>query len=133
MAKYVNPLALTGGLDWIDANVDKIVIVKSYVAGDSYATVTGGTNIIAEVTGGDVVLTISDGATTNSKKIVSSAKSNAAIVNAYSGGGDTHAVWLKTTATAAVVYATDETSEQTFTVTDLMNIPTITLTYAQPA
>jgi len=61
------------------------------------------------------------------------AKTNVPIVNAYAGGGNTHLVWLKTTATTAVVYATDETSEQTFTITDLMNIPAVTLTFAQPA
>ena len=50
MAKWANSTLLRGGLDYMKNNVDKIVAVAAYTAGDSYATVTGGSNVLAEIT-----------------------------------------------------------------------------------
>ena len=48
MAKFAHADVLDQGPNFIKTNCTKMAVVVSYTFGDSYATVTGGSNILAE-------------------------------------------------------------------------------------
>ncbi len=50
MAKFAHADVLDNGIAYIKTNCTKMAVVASYTFGDSYATVTGGSNILAEAT-----------------------------------------------------------------------------------
>lgn len=128
MAKWVSANVLDSGLNYIKTNCDKMVAVVSYTAGDSYATVTGGSNIVAEATmaTGDFTLGTSG---SNRTLTTASGKTDASANNT---GDPTHLVFLKTTATTEVLWATDETSAQTVTAGNPVNFPSLVYTANQP-
>ncbi len=128
MAKWVSSNVLDNGLNYIKTNCDKMLAVISYTAGDSYATVTTAANIVAEVTmaSGDFTLASSG---SNRTLTTASGKSDASANNT---GNPTHLVFVKTTATAEVLWATDETSSQTVTAGNPVNFPSLVYTSNQP-
>lgn len=128
MAKWVSANVLDSGLNYIKTNCDKMVAVVSYTAGDSYATVTGGANIVAEATmaTGDFTL-----GTSGSNRTLTTAAGKTDD-SANNTGDPTHLVFLKTTATTEVLWATDETSTQTVTAGNPVNFPSLVYTANQP-
>lgn len=127
MAKYVHSDVLDGGLNAIRNGAIRMLLLKTYMPTDSYATVTG--NAICEVTmaSGDYALTGADGAA----RILSvSAKSGAAFAN--SGAmPDLHIAF--TDSVSKVLLVTDETSNQVITSGNTINFPSLTYTSSQPA
>lgn len=127
MAKYAHADVLDGGLNGIKNVATKMLLIKAYSLGDSYATVTG--NLVAEVTmvAGDYTLTGADAA---SRVLTVAAKSATASV----GSGATPNLHIAfTNGSNKVLWVTDETSDQVITSGNTVNFPTITYTSGQPA
>jgi hypothetical protein len=127
VAKYVHSDVLDGGLNAIRNGAIRMLLLKTYMPADSYATVTA--NTICEVTmaSSDYALTGADGAA----RILSvSAKSGTAF--ASSGATpDLHIAF--TDSVSKVLLVTDETSDQVITSGNTINFPSLTYTSSQPA
>ena len=126
MAKYVSADVLDGGLNAIRNSAVRMLLLKAYTAGDSYATVTG--NAISEVTmaSGDYTLSGADGA---ARVLTVSAKSGTAFANS-GATPDLHIAF--TDSTSKVLLVTDETTDQVVTSGNTVNFPILTYTSAQP-
>ena len=128
MAKWAHADVLDNGPNFIKNNCNSWVCVVSYAAGDSYATVTGGSNILAQVSmaSGD----FTNGTSGNDRTLtVASGKSD---TSANNTGAASHLVFLDT-ANSKVLWATEETSGQTITSGNPVNFPSgITYTAKQP-
>ncbi len=127
MPKYAHADVLDGGLDAIRNNAIRMLLLKAYAAGDSYATVTG--NAICEVTmaSGDFALSGADAA---ARVLATAAKSGTA--SASSGATpDLHIAF--TDNVSKVLWVTDETSDQVVSSGNTVNFPALTYTSEQPA
>jgi len=127
MAKFANSLVLDQGPNYIKTNCTKMAVVAAYTFGDSYATVTGGSNILAEATmaSGDFTLATA----TNDRTLTTAAgKSDSSANNT---GTASHLVFLDVTGTA-VLWVTEETSGQTITSGNVVNFPSLVYTAKQP-
>jgi hypothetical protein len=126
LAKYVSADVLDGGLNAIRNSAVRMLLLKAYTAGDSYATVTG--NAISEVTmaSGDYTLSGADGA---ARVLTVSAKSGTAFANS-GATPDLHIAF--TDSTSKVLLVTDETTDQVVTSGNTVNFPILTYTSAQP-
>jgi hypothetical protein len=128
MAKWAHADVLDNGPNFIKNNCNSWVCVVSYTAGDSYATVTGGSNILAQVSmaSGD----FTNGSSGSDRTLtVASGKSD---TSANNTGAASHLVFLDT-ANSKVLWATEETSGQTITSGNPVNFPSgITYTAKQP-
>lgn len=127
MAKYAHSDVLDGGLNAIKTVATKMLLIKAYTLGDSYATVTG--NLVAEVAmvAGDYTLSGADAA---SRVLTVAAKSAAATVNS---GATPNLHIAFTNGANKVLWVTDETSDQVITSGNTVNFPAITYTSGQPA
>lgn len=126
MAKWVRSGVLDNGLNDIKTNATKMLLIKAYSAGDSYATVTG--NIVAEVTmtGTDYTLGSSG---LNRTLTTASGKSGTATANS-GASPDLHFAF--TDGSANVIWVTDETSDQVVTSGNTVNFPQLVYTSNQP-
>lgn len=126
MAKWVRSGVLDNGLNDIKTNATKMMIIKAYTAGDSYATVTG--NKVAEVTmvSGDYTLGSSS---SNRTLTVGSGKSATATANS-GATPDLHIAF--TDGSANVIWVTDETSDQQIYSGNTVNFPAPVYTANQP-
>ncbi|WP_025041015.1 hypothetical protein [Nitrosospira briensis] len=127
MSKYAHSDVLDGGLNAIRNGAIRMLLLKAFAVGDSYATVTG--NSICEVTmaPGDYALTGADGA---ARVLSVSAKSGAAFANS-GATPDLHIAF--TDNVSKVLLVTDETSDQVITSGNTINFPSLTYTSGQPA
>lgn len=126
MAKWVRSGVLDNGLNDIKNNATRMVLIKAYSAGDSYATVAS--NIVAEVamTGTDFTL-----GSSGSNRTLTTASGKSATASANSGATpDLHVGFLE--GTSAVVWVTDETSDQVITTGNTVNFPSLVYTSNQP-
>lgn len=126
MAKYAHIDVLDGGLNAIKSGAIRILLLKAYAAGDSYATVTG--NKICEQTmaSGDYAISGADAAP---RVLTTSAKSGAASANS-GASPDLHIAF--TDNVSKVLWVTDETSNQVVTSGNTVNFPSLTYTSGQP-
>ena len=127
MAKYVSSDVLDGGLNAIRNSAVRMLLLKAYTAGDSYATVTG--NSICEVTmvSGDYALSGADGA---ARVLTVAAKSG----TSFAASGVTPDLHIAfTDGTSKVLLVTDETSDQEIASGNTVNFPILTYTSSQPA
>jgi hypothetical protein len=127
VAKYVHSDVLDGGLNAIRNGAIRMLLLKTYMPADSYATVTA--NTICEVTmaSADYALTGGDGA---ARVLSVSAKSGTAF--ASSGATpDLHIAF--TDSVSKVLLVTDETSDQVIISGNTINFPSLTYTSSQPA
>lgn len=126
MAKWVRSGVLDNGLNDIKTNATKMLLIKAYSAGDSYATVTG--NIVAGVTmtGTDYTLGSSG---LNRTLTTASGKSGTATANS-GASPDLHFAF--TDGSANVIWVTDETSDQVVTSGNTVNFPQLVYTSNQP-
>lgn len=128
MAKWVRSGVLDNGLNDIKNNATKMLLIKAYNFGDSYATVTGGSNILADVT-----MTSSDYtlATSGNNRTLTTASGKSATAGASSvAGDDLHFAF--TDGSANVIWVTDETSNQVITSGNTVNFPQLVYTSNQP-
>jgi hypothetical protein len=126
LAKYVSADVLDGGLNAIRNGAVRMLLLKAYTAGDSYATVNG--NAICEVTmvPGDYALSGADAA---ARVLTVSAKNGTAFANS-GAAPDLHIAF--TDSTSKVLLVTDETTDQVVTSGNTVNFPILTYTSAQP-
>lgn len=126
MPKFAHADFLRGGLDYLKANATKMILIKAYAFGDSYATVLG--NKLAEVTvaTGDYTLSASGN---NQQLALPTGKSGPATASSVSGD-DLHIAF--TDGSAKVLYVTDETGDQVVTSGNTVNFPSLTYTSNQP-
>ena len=133
MAKWANASILDGGSDVLrtlagTASRVKMHVIKAYAAGDSYATVTGNSCGSVDMAAGDYVQSGAAGAV----RTTTIAAKNGVSVTANSGATpDLHIAHVDSTG-SAVLYVTDETSNQVLTSGNTMNNPSHTYAVGQP-
>ncbi|SFW21850.1 hypothetical protein [Nitrosovibrio sp. Nv17] len=126
MAKWVHSDVLDGGLNAIRGGAARMLLIKAYAAGDSYATVAGNAICTITMAPGDFTLS---GAPGNPRVCTVAAKSGTA--SAGSGPApDLHIAF--TDGSAKVLWVTDETSDQVVTGGNTIGFPSITYTANQP-
>lgn len=127
MAKWVNADVLDNGLNNIKNNCNKMALISTYTAGDSYATVNG--NILAEVTmaSGDFTL----GSSGSNRTLTTASGKQDASANASGGGAPMHIAFVDTVA-SKVLWVTEETSDQTITSGNPVSFPSLVYTSQQP-
>ena len=125
MAKFSSPNFLDGGLNYLKNNATKLMLIKAYTVGDSYATVTG--NMLAEATvaSGDFTLSSSG----LSRLVTCAAKSATA---SASSGASPNLHFAFTDGVSEVIYVTDETTDQVITAGNTVNFPALPYTNLQP-
>lgn len=127
MAKYAHIDVLDGGLNALKNGAIRMLLLKAYTAGASYATVTANAICTVTVAPTDFVLSGADGA---ARVCTVSAKSGTA--SADSGAApDLHIAF--TDNVSKVLLVTDETSNQVITTGNTVNFPSLTYTSGQPA
>lgn len=129
MAKWVSSDVLDSGINYIKNNANKAILLKAYSAGDSYATVNT-TNNIAEVatTSGD--FTLGNG-TASSRTLTAAAKTAVSVTSNSGASPNLHVAYVNTTG-SAVLWVTDETSDQVVTAGNTVNFPSAVYTSNQP-
>lgn len=127
MAKYASSEFLDGGFTAFKANVNQMVLLKAYAAGDNYATVNG--NVIASVSvaTGDFALSGADAAP---RVMTTTAKSTTASAN--SGASPDLHIAFRDTVNSKIYMVTDETTDQVVTSGNTVNFPSLTYTSGQP-
>jgi hypothetical protein len=132
MAKWVNSLVQDNGLNQIKTTATKMLLIKGYTLGDSYATVTNGTNVVAsaDMVSGDFTLAGAAGAPRTLTTPTAGTKSGTALVSTVNGVDDLHFAF--TNGTDTVLWVTDETSNQSITTGNTVNFPQLVYTSNQP-
>lgn len=128
--KYAHPDVLDGGLLAIKNNATRLLLVKNYTAGDSYATVVGNAVATATVTSAD--FTIANG--TNGARTITLAAGKTATASGAAlaaGNGQDHEFAI-TDGSARVLAMLDETGESANQVGDTINFPALVYTSNQP-
>lgn len=127
MAIWAHAKVLTDGIAYIKANCDKIVAIKTYSPGDSYAIVTGAGNILAEaaLTSSDLIISASGA----DQKLTSAAGKQDLSANA---GGVVTQIGFLNSSGSEVLWVTDETSGQTVVMGNPVVFPSLTYTSVQP-
>jgi hypothetical protein len=127
MAKWVNTSVLDGGLNVVKNSATKMLLIKNYTAGDSYATVTGNSVAAATMASTDFTL-----AGTSARTLTTATKSATATGAALgTGNGQDHHIAF-TDGSATVLWVTDETGEAANASGDTINFPSVVLTVNQP-
>lgn len=133
MAKWANASVLDGGSDLIrtlagTAARVKMHVIKAYAAGDSYAVVTGNSCGSVDMAAGDYV---QSGAAGAARTTTIAAKAGVSVTANSGAAPDLHIAHVDSTG-SAVLYVTDETSNQVLTSGNTMNIPSHTYAVGQP-
>lgn len=127
MPKWVHADVLDQGPNYIKTNCNKVVVIVSYTAGDSYATVMSAGNIVAEadMANGDFTLGSSG---SNRTLTTASGKSDSAANN---NGDPSHFAYVDTV-NSKVLWVTTESSVQTITAGNPVTFPSLVYTTNQP-
>lgn len=126
MAKYAHADVLDGGLNAIKNSATRMLLLKAYAAGDSYATVTANAICTIAMVSGDYTLSGADNAP---RVLAVAAKSGAA---SASSGPTPNLHIAFTDNVGKVLWVTDETSDQVVTSGNAINFPSLTYTSSQP-
>jgi hypothetical protein len=126
MAKWVTSGVLDNGLNHIRNNSTRMLLIKAYAAGDSYATVVGNQLAEATMVSGDFTLSSS-----GLNRVVTTASGKTATVTANSGASPNLHIAF-TDGSANVIWVTDETTDQVITSGNVVNFPSLTYTSNQP-
>ena len=127
MAKWAHPDVLDNGLNYIKTNCNKMALISSYAAGDSYATVNG--RILAEATMTSTDFTL--GTSGSDRTLTTAAGKSDASANASGGSATNHLAFLDTL-NSKVLWVTEETSGQAITIGNPVNFPSLVYTSKQP-
>ena len=125
MAKWASAAFLDGSLDYLKANATHQLLVKAYAAADSYATVTGNACADQAMVSADFTKSSS-----GSNRVVTWAAKTAVPLTANSGASPNN--HLAFTDGAAVIYVTDETTDQQLYSGNTVDLPSLSYTSAQP-
>jgi hypothetical protein len=128
MAKYAHADLLDGGLNYLVANADKMILLKTYADADNYTAVNV-TNNICEVamTSGDFTL----GGADNAVRTCTSATKSATATGDSGGAPSLHIAFVDT-GVSKVLLVTDETTDVVVTTGNTVNFPEIPYTAVQP-
>ncbi len=126
MAKYAHADVLDGGLNAIKNSAIRMLLLKAYTAGDSYATVTGNAICTIAMVSADYTLSGADNAP---RVLTVAAKSGTA---SASSGPTPNLHIAFTDNVSKVLWVTDETSDQVVTSGNTINFPSLTYTSSQP-
>lgn len=128
MAKFVHSDVLDNGLAAIKSGANKVIVLKAYTVGDSYATVNTTNNIgEAAMTSGDYTL-----GSSGLNRTLTTASGKTATASANSGASpDLHFAFVDT-AGSRVLWVTDETSNQVVTAGNTLTIPALVYQSNQP-
>jgi hypothetical protein len=121
--KYAHADVLDGGLNAIKNGAIRMLLLKAYAAGDSFATVAGNTICTVTVAPGDFALS---GADIAPRVLTTTAKSGTA-----SGAGTATAIAF-TDNVGKVLWVTTETSGQAVSSGNTVNYPSLTYSSGQP-
>lgn len=125
MAKWVSAAFQDGGLLYLKNTATKELLLKSYTFGQSYATVLANAIASADVVPADIALS------TSGNNRVATTASKSAPASASSGPSpDLHFAF--TDGTGAVIWVTEETSDQVVTSGNAVNFPPLSYTIYQP-
>jgi hypothetical protein len=129
MPKFAHADVLDGGIAYIKANATRMLLIKNYAFGDSYATVAANTIASVTMTSADYTLSSSG----NSRVCTSAAKTggSAPTASASSVAGDNLHVAF-TDGSAKVLIVLDETTDQVITSGNPVDMPAGTYTSNQP-
>lgn len=130
MPKQVSQSALDAQLNAIKNSATKVLLIKNYAAGDSYATVTG--NAVASATVGPSNFTLAAGASNG--RVLNFAAGTTALATSgalAAGNGQDHHIAF-TDGVSTVLWVTDETGEAANNVNDTIAFPAVALTVNQP-
>lgn len=127
MAKYAHVDVLDGGLNAIRSGSLRMLLLKTYAAGDSYATVTGNAICTVAMGSDDFTLSGADGAA----RVLATAAKSATAAASSGAAPDLHIAF--TDNASRVLWVTDETSDQVVTSGNTVVFPSITYTSSQPS
>jgi hypothetical protein len=126
-AKFIGSTILDKGLEYFEANCNRLDVISAYTLGDSYATVIGNTLGNVAMTGADfaAITTVNsyDRRVTVSAKNVTATGTNAS--------PDLHVALLDTT-NSLVLAIVEEISNQPITTGNTINVPSFTVDGIQP-
>lgn len=119
------------GLNYIKNNCNKLLLLKNYVNGDSYATVNGATVKVAEaaLVTGDFSIAAGAGSSRVLTAAVSGKSGGNALIATTNGVDDLVGAFVDTV-NSKVLWVTDEVNNQTHTVgnpVQFTNSPTLTI------
>jgi hypothetical protein len=126
MSKYAHADVLDGGLNAIKSNAIRMLLLKAYSAGDSYATVTGNAICTVTVASADFTLSGAD----NAPRVLTTAAKSGTASSSSGAGPDLHIAF--TDNASRVLFVTDETSNQVVTSGNPVSFPSLTYTSNQP-
>lgn len=129
MPKQVSQSALDAQLNAIKNGATKIMLIKNYTAGDSYATVTGNAVATATISASNFTLGSSGAARTLTFAAGTTATATGAALAA--GNGQDHHIAF-TDGISTVLWVTDETGELANSSGDTIGFPSVVLTANQP-
>lgn len=119
MATWANSKVLSQGINYIKTSATKVVAIKTYSPGDSYAIVTAAGNILAEAAtvSGDYTI-----AASGSNQAITSPAGKTATASA--SGTPTHIGFLNSTG-SEVLWVTNETSGLAIASGDTVTFPSL--------
>lgn len=129
MAKWASTTFLDGGPNYLKANGVWMRLLKTYATGDSHATIVTNTVCKRALTTGSYTQSTTG---TYNRKIVTSTGSATATSSTTGASPNLHLAITTTTGTAAVLWVTDETSNQPITSGNTVNFPALTYTTLRP-
>ena len=121
MAKYLHADVLDNGPAYLKANAVRVLLITSYTAGNSYATVVAAS--IAERTISSTDFGTLAGADAANRTLAFSGKAGATASASFGGGSNLHFAF--TDGSAKVLAVTDETSDQAITSGNTVDFPAI--------
>lgn len=127
MAKWVRSLVLDNGINDIKTNASTMLLVSTYVAGDTYAVVTANKlNAGVAMVAADYVIAASG----NNRTLTVASGKTATATAGNGAGSDLHIAF--TDGVANVIWVTDETSNQAITSGNTLSFPGPVYTTNQP-
>lgn len=127
MAKWVHADVLDNGLNNIKNNCNAVAALLAYASGDSYATVTGGSNVLAQATLTSADFTGPAGSSSRTLTLNSGKQDS----SANADGNPTHIAFLDTV-NLKVLWVTDETSANSVLTGNPVTFPGLVYTSSQP-
>lgn len=125
MAKWVRSLTQDNGLNDVKTNAIAVHLIKAYTLADTYATVISNSLATSSMASGDYTL-----AGTTTRTLTSATKSG--IATTANSGASPNLHFAFTDGSAAVIWVTDETTDQVITSGNTMTFPALVLTMPQP-
>jgi len=125
---WVNDNVLDSGLSYIKTNCDRMVLVKAYTSADTFAVLVGNGVASTAMTSADFAIAAHS---PTGRKITSTAKT---AVTAYTNSGATPdlVVGFVNSSGSAVLWVSDETSDQQIYTANTVNFPAFVLAMPQP-